>query len=93
MQQLQDGDYAAAYALLSVDSRKRHSHEEFERLAKQGVNLYDLSSASAALVKPDRVEVTLRMEEDPVEATIVAAKQGGKWYVVYTRGRPGLPYP
>jgi len=93
MQHLQDGDYPAAYALLSAESRKRHPREEFERMAKQGVNLYDLSSAHAALVKPDRVEVTLRMEEDPVEATVVAAKQGGKWYVVYTRGRPGVPYP
>jgi hypothetical protein len=93
MRYLQDGDYAAAYALLSAESRKRHPREEFERMAKQGVTLYDLSSARAALVKPDRAEVTLRLEEDPVSATIVAVKQDGKWYVVYARGRPGFPYP
>jgi len=93
MKHLQAGDYAAAHRLLTAESRQRHPLAEFERLARQGVTLYDLSSARAKLVRPDRAEVTIHLEGDPAEATIIAARRDGSWYVVYLRGRPGFPYP
>jgi hypothetical protein len=93
LQHLQNDEFEAAYELLSADSRKRHSLEEFRRLAKQGIPFYDLSSAAAAPSGPDRAEVTLHQMEDPASITITAVKEGGLWRVVYLRGRPGSPYP
>lgn len=93
MQHLQDGNYAAAHALLSADSRKRHPLDEFTRYARAGITYFDLSSARAKLVAPQRAEVTLHLEADPASATVVAVREGGKWRVVYLRGRPGFPYP
>jgi hypothetical protein len=93
MKHLQEGDYGAAHLLLTEESRKRHPLDEFARQARQGITLYDLSSARAKLTAPGQAEVTLHQEEDPASVTIVAVRQGGNWYVVYLRGRPGSPYP
>jgi len=93
LQHLQNDAYQAAYELLTVDSRKRHSLEEFQRLAKQGIPFYDLSSATVSLTGADRAEVTVHQTEDPASITITAAKENGLWRIVYLRGRPGSPYP
>jgi len=93
LQHLQNDEYQAAYELLTADSRKRHSLEEFQRLAKQGIPFYDRSSATVSLTGADRAEVTLHQTEDPASITITAAKENGLWRIVYLRGRPGSPYP
>ena len=90
---LQDGKYAAAHALLGAKSRNRHPLDEFTRQAEAGITYFDLSSARAKLVGPQRAEVTLHLEADPASATISVVREGGKWRVVYLRGRPGFPYP
>jgi hypothetical protein len=93
LQALQSGDYGAAYALLSAESRKLHPAAQFERQAKQGITIYDLASAQARLTRTDRAEVRLRLENDPASTAVVAVREGGQWRVVYRRGRPGFPYP
>jgi len=93
MKHLQEGDYGAAHRLLTEESRKRHPLDEFKRQAQQGIAFYDLASASARLTARGRAEVTLHQEEDPASVTIIAARRGGNWFVVYLHGRPGSPYP
>jgi len=90
---LQAGDYRAAYALLSAESRKLHPTAQFERQARQGVTTYDLSSAQARLTGAGRAEVLLHLENDPASTAIIALRESGKWRIVYLRGRPGFPYP
>lgn len=93
MQHLQHGEYAEAHALLSKESRERHPLDKFQRQAEQSVTFYDLSSARVKLTKPGRAEVTLRQEEDPASATVIAVREDDAWRVVYLGGRPSQPYP
>jgi hypothetical protein len=106
MRHLQDGDYAAAHALLSAESRRRHPLDEFTRQAQEGITYFDLSSARAKLTAPGHAQVALQLEDDPSGATISVVQEGsrpppagsgppagGKWRVVYRGGRPGFPYP
>lgn len=87
-------DYAAAYALLSADSQKRHPEAVFTKDAKAGQVVYDLTGAkvSSATGQTAQVFVPLQQEEEAGGRIFSVVKEDGKWKVIYLSGKPFFPY-
>lgn len=89
---LEKGKYAAAYDMLSEDSRKQHLLSDFEQLAKQGMPSFDLSTA-VITTQHDSAKVELHEMEDYASHEFSLAREGKEWKIVYRGGSPGSPYP
>lgn len=87
---LNEHNYADAYAMLSKNSRARHSRAGFEQQGKQGMPLYDLGTAKAT-VTGDRALVVVQQYEDPATHGFSLVRVGEVWKVVYQGGMPGSP--
>ncbi len=91
---LEKQDYRAAYDLLSAESRKQRSYDEFAALCqKAGRPSLD---AAAAVEQPGRaglVVVLVPMVEDPAAASFNLTREEGEWRIVFTTGSPWFPYP
>ncbi|NIM04356.1 MAG: hypothetical protein GTO55_00845 [Armatimonadetes bacterium] len=87
-------DYQTAYALLSAESKRRHSEEAFAREAKAAFVLYDLEEARAESRGEDAAEVVmaLQQEEEPGAKAFSVVKEDGEWKIVYYEGKPLFPY-
>ena len=93
IQNLENGKYAAAHALLTEESRLKHPIARFEAEAKDGSVMYDLERAQAQESPDGRAKVNLPLLEDPAMKSFVLAREQGHWRIVYTSGRPWAPYP
>lgn len=89
---LQNGDYGAAYGMLSTDSQSRHSAASFEQLGKKGMPLYDLTKLTAT-VTGDSAKVVLQYLEDPGPHGFYLVRESRVWKIVYWGGIPGAPDP
>jgi len=91
---LYEQDYQAAHDLLSAESRRRHTLEEFAREARSAQVLYDLAGARAERIgeKTAEVVVPLQREEEPGAKAFAVINEGGQWRIVYYTGKPFFPY-
>jgi len=92
VQSLEAGDYAAAHALLTAESRKKHPLDEFRSQAGQEVTAYDLGKASVREGGPGKARVAVPLEEDPATQNFALVREQNHWRIVYDRGRPWAPY-
>lgn len=89
---LESGDYAAAHALLTADSRKKHPLEEFREQAEQGMATYDLGRCFVKQGAGGRAVVTVPLVEDPAMHNFVLVREHDQWRIAYDGGRPWAPY-
>jgi hypothetical protein len=89
---LQAEQYAAAHALLSAESKKKHPLDQFEAQAKQGISSYDLSRTTVKEGGDGKAVVAIHLEEDPAAHAFVLVREKNEWRVVYDTGRPWAPY-
>lgn len=89
---LQNGDYGAAYGMLSGDSQSQHTTASFEQMGKKGMPLYDLTKVTAT-VSGDSAEVVVQQSEDPATHGFRLIRESGAWKIVYRGGIPGSPDP
>jgi len=91
---LYEQDYPTAHNLLSAESRRRHTLEEFAREARSAQVLYDLAGARIESIGEQTAEVVvpLQQEEEPGAKAFAVVKEDGQWRVVYYRGKPFFPY-
>jgi len=90
---LENGNYAAAHALLTAASQRKHPIARFEAEAKESSIIYDLEKAQAQESPEGRAKVNVPLLEDPAVKSFVLAREQGRWRIVYTSGRPWAPYP
>jgi len=85
--------YAAAYMMLSQDSRKQFKREKFEQLAREGIPQFELPAKSVKVDGDDaKVTVMLNSEEDQTSHDFILIREGGVWKIVYRGGLPQMPY-
>ena len=82
--------FAAAYELLSRASQKHHTSATFAEQGKQGMPLYDLSTAQVT-VTGETALVSIRLQDDPATSGFHLVRENEHWKVVYRGGVPGMP--
>lgn len=85
--------YAAAYMMLSQDSRKLFKRERFEQLAREGIPQFELPAKKTTVDGDDAVvTMNLNSEEDQTSHDFILIREGGVWKIVYRGGLPHQPY-
>ncbi len=93
---LERKDYDAAYGLLSKESQKVHSRDEFAALAeKYAAPSLDAAAAVEQSAEPGRAVVMVPMVEDPATSSFTLVKEEGEWRILFRNqgGSPWFPYP
>lgn len=93
---LEQKDYAAAYALLSRESKEVHSRAEFGALAdKYAAPSLDAAAGVEQAVEEGRMVVMVPMIEDPATSSFTLVKEEGEWRILFRNedGSPWFPYP
>lgn len=90
---LENGNYAAAHAVLTTASQRKHPIARFEAEAKESSIIYDFEKAQVQESPDGRAKVNVPLLEDPAVKSFVLAREQGHWRIVYTSGRPWAPYP
>ncbi|MBI5148672.1 hypothetical protein HZA33_03255 [Candidatus Pacearchaeota archaeon] len=93
-------DYKTAYEMLSSESRKQHSYDDFVNANKKGITDYDIKSRK---VKKARNEwnVSLNLAEDPASWSFSVKEEKAKdkkgnnikeMKIIWHSGLPTFPY-
>jgi len=89
---MEKGHYSTAYDYLSMESRTRHSYEEFSDCLKDGHTIFDTRYFWDCGRKDNRLMLGIGLYEDPASWGFELIKNK-KWRIVWEQGVPYFPYP